>query len=388
MDIDGRLKKIINIIEANGHQTLIVGGAVRNFLLNLDVVDYDLATSARLSEVSQLFLDTSLIYRNNLEWALKINYQGFKCEISTFRIEKDYCDRIPQTIVYVDNFKEDVLRRDFTINAIGFSLSQGYVDYTNGLNDIENKIIRSIGNPKVRFNEDPIRALRALRLAATLDFKIENATLKEIITMYPQALNINSNHVENELRRIISGKNFNYVFEVVPSLFFDISDGQFKSKQLKDQSILKNLDGLYAYLRYVVKLNKDNPMFKTLGINNFVIKKINNLNDLIDSLLNDMTEVTMIFAFIDYGKDNVEYVASLLNSLDLWSNSNNDLFEKIQLNGYLKIDELKIGPDDINLSIDVKDKYQLLETLQKEVIAKKVINDKDSLLKRLKTINK
>lgn len=388
MDIDGRLKKIINIIEANGHQTLIVGGAVRNFLLNLDVVDYDLATSARLSEVSQLFLDTSLIYRNNLEWALKINYQGFKCEISTFRIEKDYCDRIPQTIVYVDNFKEDVLRRDFTINAIGFSLSQGYVDYTNGLNDIENKIIRSIGNPKVRFNEDPIRALRALRLAATLDFKIENATLKEIITMYPQALNINSNHVENELRRIISGKNFNYVFEVVPSLFFDISDGQFKSKQLKDQSILKNLDGLYAYLRYVVKLNKDNPMFITLGINNFVIKKINNLNDLIDSLLNDMTEVTMIFAFIDYGKDNVEYVASLLNSLDLWSNSNNDLFEKIQLNGYLKIDELKIGPDDINLSIDVKDKYQLLETLQKEVIAKKVINDKDSLLKRLKTINK
>lgn len=388
MDIDDRLKKIINIIEAKGYQTLIVGGAVRNFLLNLDVVDYDLATSASLSEVSKLFLDTSLIYRNNVEWALKITYEGFKCEISSFRIEEDYSQRIPQTMISVPGFKKDVLRRDFTINAIGYSLSEGYLDYTNGLIDIENKIVRVIGNPKLRFNEDPIRMLRGLRLAATLDFSIEENTLKEIKEMYSKALNISSAHVANELKRILSAKNFDYVYDVLPALFSDISEGKFKNIHLKDRSVLKDIELLYVYLTYVVKLEQNNPMIKLLGIKDLVIEKFNKLNDLMVSLLKVTSYEMMVFSIISYGKNNVEYVINVLNALNLLSKSNYDLFNEINLHGYLKIDELEVGPDDINLNISIKEKYRLLEILQKEVIANKILNEKELLLKRIKTIIK
>lgn len=171
MDTDYRLKHIIETLENHNYQTVIVGGAVRNHLLKIEINDYDLASAASLDVIANLFKDTNIVYRKTLAWAIKVNYLGFNCEISQFRSENDYVDRIPQTMIYKKDFKDDILRRDFSINAIGYSLKDGYLDYVSGLEDIKNKTVRVIGNPSLRFKEDPIRMLRALRLASFLNFK-------------------------------------------------------------------------------------------------------------------------------------------------------------------------------------------------------------------------
>ncbi|NLC54341.1 MAG: CCA tRNA nucleotidyltransferase [Erysipelothrix sp.] len=386
MVIDERLKDIIETIENRGHQCLIVGGAVRNYLLNLKIKDYDLATSASLSEVSELFLHSSLIYRDKCEWALKVDYKGFKCEVSSFRMEKDYVKRIPQTIIATDDFKVDVLRRDFTINALGYSLKDGYLDYIGGLDDLKDKVVRVIGLPSQRFKEDPMRILRGLRLASTLNFTIEQKTLKTIKKMYDQALKTSSDHLAIELKRIISGDNFDYVYDNVKALFLDISNNCFINIKLKDRTVLMDDEVLFVYLIYILKFDDENPIFKYLDINKKTINKMNKDKVLIEMILSEITYQQLVILIIDYGINEVDNIFKILNKLDLLNKDKNHSLAKIKKNGYLKIGDLNIKIEDLSTALSLKEKYAILTCLQKQVILKKVENKPAALKNYLKTL--
>lgn len=170
---------ILRKIEAAGYEAYFVGGSVRDTLLNRPIHDVDIATSAYPSEVKALFkrtVDTGIEHGT-----VMILDHGTGYEVTTFRTESGYQDyRRPDKVTFVRSLKEDLKRRDFTINALALSEDGQITDLFGGLADMKAKIIRAVGNPEERFNEDALRMMRAVRFASQLNFKIEPQTLSGI----------------------------------------------------------------------------------------------------------------------------------------------------------------------------------------------------------------
>lgn len=170
---------ILQKIEAAGYEAYFVGGSVRDTILKRPIHDVDIATSAYPSEVKSLFkrtVDTGIEHGT-----VMILDHGTGYEVTTFRTESGYQDyRRPDKVTFVRSLKEDLKRRDFTINALALAEDGQITDLFGGLADIRKKIIRAVGDPNERFNEDALRMMRAVRFASQLDFRIEDATMAGI----------------------------------------------------------------------------------------------------------------------------------------------------------------------------------------------------------------
>lgn len=174
------LQKMNNIFEKNGFKAYLVGGAVRDMFMNKEASDWDVATDATPEQVISAF--KKVIPTGIAHGTVTVHFMGEEIEVTTFRIEQGYSDgRHPDKVSYASDIEEDLSRRDFTMNAIAVSLKDGsIVDPFNGKTDIKNKVIRSVGNPLERFNEDGLRPIRAIRFASQLGFEIETDTLQAI----------------------------------------------------------------------------------------------------------------------------------------------------------------------------------------------------------------
>lgn len=174
------LQKMNNIFEKNGFKAYLVGGAVRDMFMNKEASDWDVATDATPEQVISAF--KKVIPTGIAHGTVTVHFMGEEIEVTTFRIEQGYSDgRHPDKVSYASDIEEDLSRRDFTMNAIAVSLKDGsIVDPFNGKADIKNKVIRSVGNPLERFNEDGLRPIRAIRFASQLGFEIETNTLQAI----------------------------------------------------------------------------------------------------------------------------------------------------------------------------------------------------------------
>ena len=174
------LQKMNNIFEKNGFKAYLVGGAVRDMFMNKEASDWDVATDATPEQVISAF--KKVIPTGIAHGTVTVHYMGEEIEVTTFRIEQGYSDgRHPDKVSYASDIEEDLSRRDFTMNAIAVSLKDGsIVDPFDGKTDIKNKVIRSVGNPLERFNEDGLRPIRAIRFASQLGFEIETNTLQAI----------------------------------------------------------------------------------------------------------------------------------------------------------------------------------------------------------------
>ncbi|MEK9198054.1 CCA tRNA nucleotidyltransferase [Ureibacillus sp. 179-F W5.1 NHS] len=171
--------KVIDKIEKAGFDAVIVGGAVRDYLLNKSVNDVDVATSALPSEVKEIFSSTVDVGIDH--GTVLVLDEGQPVEVTTFRTEGTYTDyRRPEEVTFVRTLQEDLERRDFTINAMAILKNGTIIDLFGGQEDIEKKVIRAVGDPNVRFREDALRMLRAIRFSAQLGFTIEEKTLKAI----------------------------------------------------------------------------------------------------------------------------------------------------------------------------------------------------------------
>lgn len=159
------------------HEVYFVGGCVRDLLLHRPIHDYDCATSATVDEMKKVLSQFKIIESGIQHGTLTILNDSYQVEITTYRIEKEYINhRTPKNVCFTRNIHEDLKRRDFTINALAYSKNGHLIDDHNGLNDLKNKIIRCVGNPTQRFNEDALRMLRAIRFSCTLHFSIEEET--------------------------------------------------------------------------------------------------------------------------------------------------------------------------------------------------------------------
>ncbi|MGN1123601.1 MAG: CCA tRNA nucleotidyltransferase, partial [Eubacterium sp.] len=213
MTVSEKSKKLISIIENSGYEAYEVGGCVRDRLMNREFDDIDITTSATPDEIEKILKKSNIKY---IETGLKhgtvtalLNDSSF--EITTYRTDGGYADsRHPDSVSFVTDIKEDLSRRDFTINAMAYNEAVGLVDLYGGRDDINNKIIRTVGDADKRFNEDALRIMRALRFASVLGFAIEESTEKAAFKNKELLKNISYERLFAELSKLLMG---DYVFD-------------------------------------------------------------------------------------------------------------------------------------------------------------------------------
>lgn len=195
------LKDLSNIFENAGYEIFAVGGTVRDYLLKKDVTDFDFVTDATPQEIKGFLSNCDATFE---KYGI-INYQleDVKLQIATFRIEKNYSDfRHPAEIVFVRSMEEDYLRRDFTINALYLDKDGKVYDFCHGLDDLNQKKIRMIGNADERIKEDPLRILRGIRFAHSLKFEIDDDLSKAMKVNFNLLKKINSQKILEEIRKM------------------------------------------------------------------------------------------------------------------------------------------------------------------------------------------
>lgn len=207
-------KLIVDTLEKNGYEAYIVGGCVRDSLLGKIPDDYDITTNAKPEEIKKLFkrtIDTG-IKHGTVSVLFYEDNKPHTYEVTTFRIDGKYDDsRHPSEVKFVGELKEDLLRRDFTINAMAYNDKTGIVDIFGGVADLEKKVVRAVGNPIERFTEDALRLLRAIRFSAKLGFEIEKDTEKAIKELSYRLENVSKERVEVELTKTITSMHPEYI---------------------------------------------------------------------------------------------------------------------------------------------------------------------------------
>lgn len=205
---------IISTLQENEFKAYIVGGCVRDSLLLKEPNDWDITTSAKPEEMINIFknkgykvIPTGIIHGTV---TVMINKEGY--EVTTFRIDGEYSDgRHPDSVEFTDDLREDLSRRDFTINSMAYNEKDGLMDYFHGYEDLNNKIIRCVGNPNRRFNEDALRMFRAIRFSAQLGFEIESETVEAIKTNYELIKNVSAERIQIEMNKILMSDNPDYI---------------------------------------------------------------------------------------------------------------------------------------------------------------------------------
>lgn len=201
-----KVNTIISTLQAHGHEAYAVGGCVRDSILGRVPDDWDITTSATPLETKSLFKRTFDTGIEHGTITVLIDKEAF--EVTTYRVDGKYEDsRHPAEVTFTRSLSEDLLRRDFTINAMAYNDTEGLVDIFGGMDDLKNKIIRCVGNAKERFGEDALRILRAVRFAAQLGFEIENETQEAIQTLAPTLANISAERIQVELVKMLISPN-------------------------------------------------------------------------------------------------------------------------------------------------------------------------------------
>lgn len=207
MKLPEYVKTVIEMLKENGYEAFAVGGCVRDFLMGQTPKDYDVTTSANPLQIKAVFSSFKTVDTGLKHGTVTVLSNGEPIEVTTYRIDGDYSDnRHPDRVCFTEKLENDLSRRDFTMNAIAFNETAGFVDVFGGMEDIKNKTIRCVGDAEKRFTEDALRILRALRFASVLDFEIEENTEKAAFLKKDLLLNVSAERVSVELLKLLCGK--------------------------------------------------------------------------------------------------------------------------------------------------------------------------------------
>ena len=212
-------KVAVETLKSNGFEAFLIGGSVRDFIMGVPIGDIDITTNATPPQVKEVFKDFRVIETGIKHGTVTVLIDNEPIEITTYRSEGTYSDnRHPDTVSFSESLSDDVIRRDFTMNAIAYDFSSGFCDLVDGIRDIENKTIRCIGNAERRFQEDALRILRALRFSSVLGFTIEENTKMAIHDCKHLLKNISAERIQVEFTKLICGKNAYNVLKEYPDV--------------------------------------------------------------------------------------------------------------------------------------------------------------------------
>lgn len=218
---------IISSLEAAGYRADIVGGSVRDFLLGKAPGDYDITTSALPDEVKEVFSTERTIDTGIKHGTVTLILDSVPYEITTYRFDGEYDDsRHPSSVSFTRRIEDDLMRRDFTVNAMAYSTRHGLTDLYGGRGDIDARLIRAVGDADTRFREDALRILRALRFAATLGFDIEENTADAVIRNAYRLSKVSAERIYVEWRKLLFGASAyriildfsSVIVEIIPEL--------------------------------------------------------------------------------------------------------------------------------------------------------------------------
>lgn len=298
-------RPVLQKIEAAGYEAYFVGGCVRDTILGDSIHDIDIATSAYPSEIKAIFkrtVDTGIQHGT-----VMILDHGTGYETTTFRTESGYQDyRRPDKVTFVRSLKDDLKRRDFTINALAMKEDGTVIDLFNGLSDLQNQIIKAVGNPEERFHEDALRMMRAVRFASKLDFNIEDATLKGITDNGELLTKIAVERIEVEFSKLLLGlnppKGLQYfidtnLYQYCPNLI-NYKDALQKLADAHNWSIIKNKQQAWSVLIYTLQLTDRGQItsfMKQWKLPNDLINHVQKVIKLVDIIKQDHVDNLALF---------------------------------------------------------------------------------------------
>ncbi|MCR4712678.1 MAG: CCA tRNA nucleotidyltransferase [Clostridia bacterium] len=375
---------IIETLNAAGFEAYAVGGCVRDALLNKSPEDWDITTSAMPDDVKALFprtFDTGIEHGT-----VSVLLQGRTYEVTTYRTDGDYKDhRHPEAVSFTKSLFEDVARRDFTINAMAYHPVEGLKDFFGGQKDLSANIIRCVGDPKKRFDEDALRMLRAVRFASRLSFAIEEKTLEAICEMAPMLRHVSRERVMDEVTKTLMGPHPEGLEAarttgLVPYIAKSLGDGEeldFESPgRVREEKAVR-----FAALLHRSGSGKANAVLRELKSDNETRKgTVHLLQHLDDALPGD--ERAMRFFLHEVGKDRTGDLLELKkvcvgeDTAAAW-----ELYEK-EKNAAVTLAELSVSGKDLIAAGFPQSQAlgEVLAFLLKKVIEDPSLNTKDKLL--------
>ncbi len=221
LDVPAYAQKALDVLEQSGHTAYIVGGWVRDALMGKVAHDVDISTSALWQETAQAFADAGYpVYETGTQHGtVSVNADGNIIEITTYREESGYEDsRHPDQVKFVETIDLDLKRRDFTINAMAYNPSSGLIDLFGGVDDIQAKVLRCVGDPYVRFDEDALRILRAVRFSTRLGFEVDKTTREALAQSVSKLNDIARERVGAELAAIVASGKLSFSLREFPDI--------------------------------------------------------------------------------------------------------------------------------------------------------------------------
>ncbi len=405
INLPPKVRYIINKIYQNNYEAYIVGGCVRDAILGFEPNDYDITTSASPNTIQEIFKDFKCIETGIEHGTVSVLMEDEIFEITTYRIEGEYKDhRRPDKVDFTDRLEEDLKRRDFTINAMAYNEKKGLIDLFGGKEDLNNKIIKTVGNPYDRFNEDGLRMIRAIRFSSKLNFTIEKETLKAIYDKSFIINNISLERITDEFTKIILSdkpENIKYLFETKLLKYLNISNEdnidkltQFYNEIIILNKINKNLEKRLALLDYIIEKNNINckSFCNELIYSKKVIKNHNIILTLLKNIEIDhlnKVEIKKILSGVDRNLLE-EYldISRIIYDKEKKVDEIIDILSEIEENNecYI-IKNLKVnGRDIMSLGYKNKEVGEVLNYLLEIVIEDYTLNKKDVLIKKIKEI--
>ena len=382
--IPKEIEFVLLTLKNSGFDAFLVGGCVRDMLSGIVPHDYDIATSATPTETQQIFRYT--VATGIKHGTITVIVNKIPVEVTTFRLEGDYSDaRHPDNVSFVRSVDEDLSRRDFTVNALAYyPLDNTLIDLFGGVNDLENKILRAVGDPDKRFCEDALRILRLFRFASVLNYSIEPKTLSSALNHSDLLKNVSLERIMAELKKAVSGQNI-----AILKKLLDIGALSFikltKSKAIEKISLLpksKNLR-LFAFLK--LSSNDINSSLEILKASNAEKQYCKTLDTLVSASdysdkipikkLLSVSSPEMLFDALEYKKavfsEDVLKPQKIINEI-------------LENNEPYLVSHLKINGDDLlSFGYKGKDLREKLEALTAFVIENPDENVREKLLEKL-----
>lgn len=359
------VKFILNTLSNKGYEAYIVGGCVRDSILNKQPKDWDITTKAKPEEVIKLFDKVILTGLKHGTVTVVINNEGY--EVTTYRADGEYEDnRHPKEVKFVKSLKEDLARRDFTINAMAYNEEKGLVDYFNGIGDLHDKIIKTVGVPEERFNEDALRMLRAVRFSAQLDFNMDKDMIRAIKTLKNNIKNISKERIREEFNKILM-------------------NNPRKIDVLKDCEMLELI---IPEIRSIYGFNQNNP-YHIFDLYNHTLKAIEVIEQKLylrlTMLFHDFgkiktktTDENGISHYYNHSKESVELAKNILKELKYDNNTIDKVLTLIQYHDHSLKSKLSVKKLLNRIGEDIF--RDLIKVQKSDILAQNPIYAKERLL--------
>ena len=386
MNLPSDVLFILNKMKESGYSAHVVGGSVRDSLIGRPLGDFDITTNATPDETKAVFEGYKIVDTGIKHGTVTLVLDGIPYEITTYRVDGDYKDnRHPECVTFTDRLEEDLARRDFTVNAMAYDPTSGLSDPFGGREDAEMKIIRAVGDPYVRFDEDALRILRALRFASVLGFHIEDATSAAARELASRLTFISKERVYTELKKLIMGVDSRKILLEYSAIFKIILDG-LAIEKMPEKELFDRAD-YYSRLASIFLLNTSDPsacaerILTELKTDKFTRTHTTSVLSAYNDASFD-TQRDSLLTIVRYGEDVAEGVLALGILLGRFTDRERDTFTNALASGIpYKISGLAVrGTDLLSLGIKGERVGETLSRLLCAVINGEVANTKDDLI--------